>query len=137
MSTPLIIGADIKRSLNVLSRNVKTATRQVAKDAAKIAREEARAAAVKAAGPDRRFSNFKGPALDVAVKYDDDSSVTIRPKGPWKIAEEGAAPHGGHPGTRSTQGRRRWSESRDSTIDRLDKDAPKVFDKAFESGFRA
>lgn len=128
--------SSLATTLQAQAKNVRQFVRDVAKDAAKIAREEHRTAAAAGTGGDRRFSNFKGPALDVKAKYEP-GGVQIVPRGPWKIVEEGAAPHGNHPGTRATQGRKLWTRAEEATVDRLDRVIPDGVDAAMEAGFRA
>lgn len=130
------IGDDIARSLNGMGREIQRAVKQVNREVGKVARDEAYTTAKQSTGGDRRFSNFKGPALGVRLKVDTDG-VTVSPSGPWKIPEEGAAPHGGHPGTRSTQGVKAWTRGRDATVQRLDREVPQEIDRAAERGFRA
>src|SRR5688572_25464395 len=109
----MAVGDDIARSLNAISTAIKGAVREVNKESGAVAREEAYATAKLATGGDRRFSNFKGPALGVRLRQDP-GGVTVSPTGPWKIAEEGAKAggkgrHRNHPGTAGTQGRKAWT----------------------------
>lgn len=133
--TPAAVGADIARSLANIEKNIKAAKRDIAKDGAKVSREELYTAAKRSAGSDRRYSNFKGPALGVKARYDADG-VRIIPTGPWKIPEEGADPHGGHPGTRRSQGKQAWTRGRDAAVIRLDRSVQNTLDEAVDEGFR-
>ena len=130
------VGDDIARSLLNMGREIDRAVKDINREVGKVARDEAYTTAKASTGGDRKFSRFKGPALGVRLKVDRDG-VTVSPSGPWKIAEEGAAPHGGHPGTAATQGRKAWSRGRDATVRRLDRQIPETLDRAGDRGFRA
>lgn len=134
------VGDDIGRSLKGMGREIDRAVKQVNRDVGNIAREEAYDTAKASTGGDRRFSHFKGGALGVRLRVDQDG-VTVSPTGPWKIAEEGAKAggkgrHRNHPGTAASQGRQAWTRGRDATVQRLDRQIPDTLDRAAERGFR-
>lgn len=117
-----------------LSKAIEKATKDITRAGGKVAREKLLEQAKLAAGSDRKFSNFKGPALGVKVRQEKDAALVL-PVGPWKIAEVGAAPHGGHPGTAAKQGKRRWSKGRDEAFDQLKRDVPRETEKTIRRGF--
>lgn len=135
--TPESIAADFARSMAGVKKELTRAVRAVAKEGGAVAREEHHLTAAQSAGPDRMFSRFKKAGkLDVKLRYNDDGASVI-PRGPWKIAEEGAAPHGGHPGTRAKQGRKAWTRAEAETIAVLDDRIPKTVTEAVDRGFHA
>lgn len=137
MGTPIEIGDAIARDLAGLNRRIKQAKRDIAIDAAKVAREEHRATAAAATGGDGSYSGFGAAGrLSIRTKYTEDG-VEIIPKGVWKVAEEGTSPHGHHPGTRRTQGKKAWSKAEEATVKRLDRTVPETFDRAIEEANRA
>lgn len=118
-----------------LKASVTKALRPVANDA----RSKMRSAAGPPTGGDRRYSNMRGynhgGRLDVTVRVRDDM-VFVGSKGPWKIAEEGAAPHRvNHPGTRGSQGRSSWSRAADPIVDEAETEVPRVIGDAVEEAF--
>lgn len=114
------------------------------KDAGNVARKELDATAPIVPGPDKRFSNFKRAGkLGVKVRADS-SGVTVSPRGPWGIAERGAAPHtmpawgrgqAKHPGTRAKQGRQAWTKGRLAAFRVLEKQVPDRIAREVERGF--
>ncbi len=124
-------------------RNVSKALDKSAKDALKPTAKDARAKMRGAAGPptggDRRYSNMSGynhgGRLDVTVSVRPDL-VFVGSKGPWKIAEEGAAPHRvNHPGTRRSQGRQAWSRAADPLANDAETEVPRIITDAVEGAF--
>lgn len=119
--------SDVAREIDSTMKRTATALRAATKaalaDAAKLSRSELRAKAGQVPGPDRVFSNFrKAGALDVSTRQRD-GVLTVSPRGPWKIAETGAAPHPvNHPGTH--QGRMSWTTGQADIFDKLDRTIP-------------
>ena len=87
-------------------------------------------------GGDRRFSNMAGynHGGRLAVKLrPKPGEVWVTPRGPWKLAETGAAPHRvNHPGTR--QGTRAWTRGQAVVFDRLGREVPDQIGDAVEGG---
>lgn len=138
MSSPTEVGAQVVKTMASMSKALDTSRKQVLRDIGKRARADLRAAATQVPGGDRRFSNMSkyshGGRLDVTFNVRADL-VFIGSKGPWKIAEQGAAPHGHHPGTARSQGRSSWSRAADPVLASAAGEVPKVIGDAVEEAF--
>lgn len=154
---PASVGMGVSRSAVTLQQTFKRAVREVTKAGGKIAREEHKAAAAAVTGGDGRYSGLGAAGrLTIRVRNDGDVAEVI-PKGAWKIAESGAAPHTikpkkgkalrladghirdtalNHPGTAGSQGKRAWTKAEEATIARLDKTAAAEVDTAVDQAFR-
>ena len=138
--TPSAVGADVGRTMTRVTNTLRTATKAAMADAGKVAKVELTATSRIVPGADARFRNMRrynhGGKLAVKAKAFP-GGVTIIPRGPWMLAEVGARPHGGHPGTRSTQGRKAWTQGREATYRRLELDVPEQIADAVEGAFHA
>lgn len=136
--TPASVAADIGATLDRMKKALDASRKEVLRDVGKSARADLKAAATQVPGGDRRFSNMSkfnhGGLLDVTFSVRQDM-VFVGSKGPWKIAEEGAAPHGHHPGTARSQGRRSWSQTADPISEAAALDVPRVIGDAVEEAF--
>jgi hypothetical protein len=115
---------------------LKASTRKALTGAAKVSRRELMAKATQVPGGDRTFSNFR-KAGSLAVKTRQrDGALTVSPKGPWKIAEEGASPHPkNHPGTARSQGRGSWTAGKTAIFDELERTIPRDVEAAVVNAF--
>lgn len=139
--SPLDVADRVAETMAAVSKALRAETKAAMGAAAKVARAEMARTAVQVPGSDRRFSHWRGrPLLSTSTKVEDGLSgggvaLRVSPRGPWGVAEKGAAPHGGHPGTRSTQGRQSWSRGRDATFDVLGVELPERFERVVEEAF--
>lgn len=142
-SSPLQVGEDVAKTMAAMSKALDTSTKAALRKVGAGARKTMLARAAEVPGSDRRFSrmaryNHAG-RLGVTVRVRDDH-VFVGSKGPWKIAEVGAAPHrvrgGQHPGTARSQGRRAWSRGADVALAEAEKAVPKAIGDAVEEAFR-
>lgn len=141
MSTASDIGAEMASTLDAVSKAIKDTTKAVMRDSSKAARKHILKQAGVVPGGDRRFSNMAryshGGRLNLTTKSRD-LDTWVLPRGPWKLAETGAAAHrfgrGMHPGTR--QGRRSWTVGQEATFEELERTVPKEITDAVEGAFR-
>lgn len=137
MSDPLDVAADIDRSLRATSRAIETAVKEALADAAVVAKRELGDQARIVPGGDRKFSRWYPGRGTLGVRTRQRRGVlTVAPRGPWKVAEEGARPHGGHPGTRGKQGRKSWTKGEQATYQKLDRVIPKEILDRGEGAFK-
>lgn len=135
MPTPMDVADSISEAMKAASHALREATRDAMREAGKVAREEMKVTSTIVPGADRRFSHWRGrPVLGVSLRQSP-GVVTVAPRGPWGVAEDGARPHGGHPGTRSTQGRQSWTRGQVATFDALGVEVPERIGAAVEEAF--
>lgn len=136
------VGQDVASTMANMSKALESSRKQVLREIGQDARKKLLANATQVPGGDRKFSRMNrynhGGRLAVTYSVREDL-VFIGSKGPWKIAEEGAAPHrqgkGRHPGTARSQGRKSWTLGADPIIEAAEQQVPEVIGDAVEEAF--
>lgn len=136
----LQVGDDVARTMASVTKALAESRRLALREIGKSARKTMMDQAPEVPGGDRRFSRMArynhGGRLGVTFRVRNDL-LFIGSKGPWKLAETGAAAHqiGGwrHPGTR--QGRSSWTRGADVALAHAERELPEVIGEAVEEAF--
>jgi hypothetical protein len=123
--------------MKATSRALDAATKSALADAEKAAKSELESTGRGPTGGDLRFRNMRrynhGGRIGVRLRPRR-GELWVVPRGPWKLAETGAAPHRvNHPGT--TQGTSAWTRGQATTFARLGADIPNKIGDAVENAF--